>query len=81
MNKKAIVKKQNLEEGKDALERLVAWDYTVQQFSEIHFRVNGRLDVWPSTKKWWDSRRNVTGVYDELESFVKMYLPQWKFFF
>lgn len=74
MNKET--KKKNWQEGTEALEILVAQDYEVQAFSDIHFRINRRLDVWPSTKKWWDSRKNKTGVYDELVKFTKDYLPK-----
>lgn len=73
MNK--AFKLQNLADGKAALERLVAWDYMVVQLSEYHFRINNRLDVWPSTRKWWDVKTQRKGEYDELESFVKKFIP------
>ncbi len=72
MNKSA--KKENWQKGTEALEILVAWDYKVQPFSDIHFRINDRLDVWPSTKKWYDLKTQRKGVYEELESFVKKFL-------
>lgn len=68
-------KHQNLEKGKEALEILVSWDYAVEQFSEYHFRINSRLDVWPTSKKWYDRKTGRKGEYEELESFVKRYLP------
>lgn len=74
MNK--IRKKLNLEEGHEALERLVAWDYEVQAFSDVHIRINDRLDVWPSTKRWFDKKTFRKGSYEDLESFVKSHLPK-----
>ncbi len=73
MNKQ--IKKQNWQEGTDDLENLVAWDYKVVPFSDIHFRINDRLDVWPSTRKWYDMKTKRTGQYQKLESFVKDFLP------
>jgi len=67
-------KRRNLAKGESALESLVAWDYRVVQFSEYHFRVNERLDVWPSSKKWFDTKTGRKGDYEELVSFVKGYL-------
>ena len=64
-------KKQNLKNGAAALENLVAFDFEVHAFSEIHFRINRRLDVWPSTKRWYDLRTHEKGSFIELESFVK----------
>ncbi len=63
----------NWENGTTALEKLVAWDFKVQAFSDVHFRINGRLDVWPTTRKWYDTRNHKKGHYPELESFVKSY--------
>ena len=42
----------------------------MQPFSEIHFRINGRLDVWPSTKRFYDTKSHEKGSYDNLERFV-----------
>lgn len=64
----------NWKEGTEALESLIAWDYQVHPFSDIHFRINRRLDVWPSTKKWYDLKTHRKGEYQELEIFVKQYL-------
>lgn len=69
------IKKHNLTAGEVALENLVSWDYTVKQFSDIHFRINNRLDVWPTTKKYYDHKTFRKGYYEELESFVRKFLP------
>lgn len=65
----------NLFEGKYQMEVLVAYDYRVVQLSEYHFRINNRLDVWPSSKKWWDNKTMRKGEYENLEKFVKKFLP------
>lgn len=69
-------KQHNLQSGYEALEKLVAYDYEVHSFTDLHFRINGRLDVWPSTKRWYDKRTHRKGEYDELERFVKEFIPQ-----
>ena len=68
-------KKENLIAGEAALQNLVAWGYAVHPFSDVHFRINRRLDVWPSTRRWYDTRSGGRGQYAELESFVKGLLP------
>ena len=64
-------KQKNLNEGTEDLEKLVAWDFKVQPFSDIHFRINDRLDVWPSTKRFYDLLNKRKGSYDNLLKFVK----------
>lgn len=61
----------NLSQGERALEILVATGFNVHQFSEYHFRVGGRLDVWPTSKKWYDTKAHCKGTYDNLELFVQ----------
>lgn len=68
----------NLFQGEQDLEVLVAFDYKVVQFSEYHFRVNDRLDLWPTSKKWWDSKTMRKGEYDDLVQFVKGFLQPKK---
>lgn len=69
-------KKYNWQLGTAALEQLVAEDYQVHPFSDIHFRINWRLDVWPSTRKYYDTRTHQKGEYRDLKTFVKSHLPQ-----
>lgn len=69
-------KQANLKAGEAELEELVAFDYQVVQLSPYHFRINGRLDVWPSSKRWWDCRTFGKGDYQDLVAFVKAHLPQ-----
>jgi hypothetical protein len=64
-------KRQNLIDGAGALEALVAWGYHVHQFSDIHFRIAGRLDVWPSTKRYYDHLNRAKGSFENLERFVR----------
>lgn len=66
---------ENLSKGKYDLEVLVSYDYKVEQFSEYHFRINNRLDVWPTSKKYYDQRTMRKGEYDGLEKFVRQFLP------
>lgn len=59
-------KRKNLENGIELLDVLVAHDFSVVQFSPFHFRVNDRLDVWPSTKKWFDRNTQRKETYNNL---------------
>lgn len=68
-----LTKIANLNAGKEALEVLVAHDYEVYQLSEYHFRINRRLDIWPSSKKWYDLKTTAKGQYEDLEKFVKLF--------
>jgi hypothetical protein len=67
---KSHKKTRNLIQGKEELEQLVALNFDVVQFAPYHFRINGRLDVWPSTKKWFDRATGRKGSYEILISFV-----------
>lgn len=68
----------NKSEGETALEILAAYDFKVQQFSEYHFRINDRLDVWPVSRKYYDIRLGRKGLYpkNSLSSFVKDYFKE-----
>lgn len=61
----------NLREGENTLEMLVALDFAVHQFSEYHFRINGRLDVWPTSRKYYDIKSHQKGTYHDLERLAK----------
>lgn len=71
MNNKT--KKRNWQRGTEALDNLVSFDFKVHAFSDIHFRINDRLDVWPSTKRWYDLKTGRKDNYEELERFVKSF--------
>lgn len=64
-------RRQCLREGESELEELVAFDYEVVQLSDYHFRINGKLDVWPSSKKWYHTRTHRKGNYKSLKLLVK----------
>jgi hypothetical protein len=66
----ASKRRKNLTLGKEELEELVALDFEVVQFAPFHFRINGSLDVWPSTKKWYAGLSGRKGTYDSLIPFV-----------
>jgi hypothetical protein len=66
---------QNLQLGKTDLKTLVSYDYTVEQFSDYHFRINGPLDVWPSSRRYYDQKTQRKGEYNSLEFFVREFLP------
>lgn len=68
-------KKQNLRENEFDVSKLVAlYECEIKQMSEYHFRINDRVDFWPSSKKWWDKKTGRKGDYEDLVDFVKEYL-------
>lgn len=73
-NKK--LKAERLLTSEEEFEILTAYDHVVQQFSPLHFRIDGRLDVWPSTQKWYDRTNFRKGEYDDLVTFARDYLKE-----
>lgn len=67
---KAKQKKQNLAEAANQWDILAAYDHTIVQLSPYHFRIDGRLDVWPSTKKAYDTISHVKYEYEDLVELV-----------
>lgn len=68
---KRLEKVRNLEKAEEILAVLVAYDFEVKQFSKFHFRINHRLDIWPSSKKAYDIVLHRKFVYSDLEEFIK----------
>lgn len=48
--------------------------YTVEQKTEWHFRVNGRIDLWPIHNRWHDLETNERGGAKDLAIFVKEHI-------
>lgn len=61
----------NLMQGEAHLQMLVAQDYRVEQLSEYHFRINERLNVWPSTRKYYDANSQKKGTYKNILALVE----------
>jgi hypothetical protein len=73
MSRPKTWKLRNLRQAEDDFGRLVAYDHEILQLDEgYHFRINGRLDVWPSTKKWYDIKSHAKGEYENLFTFVML---------
>lgn len=73
-----LLRQFNLTKGYAALEILVANDFSVHPFSDIHFRINNRLDIWPSTKRFYDIRSHRKGIYsDDLTEFVTEHFKRY----
>lgn len=68
---KKLQKQRNLETGYEEMDILAAYDYQITEFSGYHYRINDRLDVWPSSKKWYDKTLNSGGTYETLMQLVK----------
>ncbi len=41
-------------------------DHKIEQLSEWHFRIDGRIDVWPSTKKFMIRGQSVSN-YNQIK--------------
>jgi hypothetical protein len=66
-------KKRNLEQGEEALDILAALDFRVKQFSPYHYRINDRLDVWPSSKITYDILSKTKEGYNDLVEFTQFH--------
>ncbi len=55
----------------DAILQLKAQGYDVEQKTEYHFRINGRLDLWQIHNRWHDIKTNERGGAKNLAIFVK----------
>ncbi len=45
--------------------------FDIEQKSAFHFRVNGRLDLWPTHNRYHDIRENKRGGYGDVVMFVR----------
>ena len=64
-------KERNLQEGLEAIDVLIALDFDVRRLTETHYRVNGRLDLWPTTRRYYDILSKQKGRYGDLAKFVR----------
>ena len=64
-------KEKVLEKGEQELEVLTAFDFNVIRFNQFHFRINNRLDIWPSTRKSYDIISKRRNTYTDLIKYVK----------
>lgn len=69
-------KKLNLKKGYEELDILAALDFQVQQFSAFHFRINNRLDVWPSSQTAYDRISNRKEHYTDLVRFAQSHFKR-----
>ncbi len=44
--------------------------FEIKQLTEYHFRVNGFLDIFPTSKKWHNVKTNRRGRYNDVLDFV-----------
>ena len=52
--------------------------YSVKQITEYHFRIRGRLDVFPIHNRWHDIKTNKRGGYREVMQFVREFFKEVK---
>jgi len=65
-------KESNLDAAFDVLDILIAHGYHIELFNnEYHWKINGVLDVWPTTRTWYYKKTGERGRYDELVRFVR----------
>lgn len=55
----------------EAILHLKVQGYDVEQKTETHFRINGRLDLYPIHNLWHDIKTNERGGAKDLAVFVK----------
>lgn len=59
-----------MNEGKK-IEALGGKGYSIQKFTSFHFRINNKVDVWPSTGRYWVLGSKVKGKYYDIDSLLK----------
>ena len=63
------------------VERLLALraeGFEIEQKSPYHFRVNGRLDVWPVHNRYHDLKLKKRGGFPDVAVFVRRFFAQVK---
>ena len=55
------------------VERVRAEGFEVEEKTGTHFRVNGRLDVYPVSRRFHDIKHNHRGGYLDMIGFVKQF--------
>lgn len=48
----AITKRLNLKEANEQAIELEDAGHTIERFNDYHWRIDGHIDVWPSSKKF-----------------------------
>lgn len=49
---------------------LAAHDIHIAQLEKYHYRIDGHLDVWPTTGKSYDIRSHKKSTFSELAPFI-----------
>ncbi len=63
----------------EMMEVLVAHDFECVQLSEYHYRINGCLDIWPTSRKAYDIKAHGHGEWKDgnLVAFVFDWFSQF----
>lgn len=68
----AITKIINLREANEQAVELEDEGHTIERFTDYHWRIDGRIDVWPSSKKFM--RNGMVRLYKRLPDIFKQNL-------
>lgn len=60
-----------INEGKK-IEALQGKGYQVKKFNDFHFRINNKIDVWPSTGRYWLINTKIKGKFFNIDSLEKI---------
>ena len=69
-------KHKRLEQAEEDFDILIARDFNVVRFSEWHWRVNEAVDIWPTSRKYFDRMTGTGGSYHDLIPFVRDYFAE-----
>jgi hypothetical protein len=58
-------KKFSLDGLQEQLDILAAYDYHIIQFSKFHYRIEGRLDFWPTRRSAYDILSRCHGYWED----------------
>ena len=54
------------------ISRIAALGYVIQRFSPYHYRIQNRVDFWPSSEKWYELRgKGGLGIESLLEHLAR----------
>lgn len=60
------------------IERLASEGFKVDKKTEYHYRINGRLDIYPIHHRYHDIVTNKRGTFQAIHSFVHGFFPKEK---
>lgn len=65
-----------LKKRTEELMELQSREFDIRRITPQHYRVNGRLDIWPEQNRWYDIKNFRRGYFSQIGYFVKHYFEK-----